>query len=96
MDKLILNSINSLIPKLNNNWAEVVGKRMSKSPQTVRAYARGERGTKSGKQIALLAQLQKLLVQTNNEIEEIIHFNPENPTQRQQTEYSTLKQEATF
>lgn len=96
MDTLILKSITSLIPKLNNNWAEVIGKRMSKSPQTIRAYARGERGTKSGKQIALLAQMQKLFIDINNEVEAIVHFNPENPTQRQQMEYSKIKQEAIY
>ena len=93
MDKLILNSITTLIPKLNNNWADVISQRMSKSPQTIRAYARGERGIKSGRHISLLKEMKTLYVEMNKTTEAIMHFNIESPSQKQINEYTNIKSE---
>ena len=75
MNNLIFSSIRTLIPELNNNWATIISERMKVSPQTIRAYSRGERGLQSGKHVALLQEMQKLNQEIENQTKTLLSLN---------------------
>ena len=71
MTDLIFIRIKELIPKVNRNWAIIIGNKMQKTPNTIRAYSRGERGIKSGNHVLLLKHLTTLERENAEEIKEL-------------------------
>ena len=74
MTQFIINRISELIPTVNKDWAEVIGRKMQKEPGTIRAYARGKRGVRSGHHLQVLKHLKTLYEENNAEIEKLTRY----------------------
>jgi len=67
MQNTITEKINELVKKAPHNWVVIVSKEMGKKPNSIYAYASGNRGTRY---IHLRLKVHEILVRIVNEHEE--------------------------
>ena len=68
-DLKVIQSINQKRKEAPSDWAEQISVKMNKSVESVWAYARGERGIRSGFHIQVLNHLNTILEQKEIEIQ---------------------------
>lgn len=56
---IIVHKISEIKEQVPSDWADVIAIKMGKEPVTIRAYARGTRGTRRGYPLQVLEHLQE-------------------------------------
>lgn len=70
-ESVILAKITQLKKEVYNDWATQIGLQLNKKPDTIRAYARCQKGVESGKHILVLKLLTALRNEQSAEYEQL-------------------------
>lgn len=68
----IIEKIKELIPDAPGDWAEQIAEKMGKSTESVYAYARGDRGSRTGFHKEVLRHLKVLVANETKEIKKLL------------------------
>jgi len=69
--KKALEAIAELKKQVPEDWAIVIGAKMNKAPNTVRAYSLGERGVRNGAYLEVLKHLTVMVAERNEIIKQL-------------------------
>ena len=82
-DEKVLAEIKKLIPQASTYWIGVIAKKMGKSHETIKKYARGERGMRSGCHKEVLRYLIDLVEKEKEKTRELLARVPKDENTNQ-------------